>query len=280
MSTVSQIAIAIALFLAFAIGLNLGLHGVIYFHSASPNSASRGLDSPPLGVANVNIPPPIDTTTKKLPELPIKEVEIIPKHVIDTKEVPPTESVVQKLASIELSLASKMDMSPFSSKLLDSYKNTPILLLTCNRPALLRETIASLLKVRGVQKDTILIIQDGNMAEIAQIAKENNLGLVQNVAGLRLRGGAVSDGATRIAEHYKFALTTGFDHFAAAKAVIIVEDDLLFSPDFYEYLTSVAPILDVDKTSFVVSAWNDNGFHHKVEEPYAIRRTEFFPGLG
>ena len=63
-------------------------------------------------------------------------------------------------------------------------------------------------------------------------------------------------------------------------AIIVAEDDLLFSPDFYEYLTSTAPILENDPTTFVVSAWNDNGFKNIVKDPHALKRTEFFPGLG
>lgn len=36
----------------------------------------------------------------------------------------------------------------------------------------------------------------------------------------------------------------------------------------------------MDSTTFVVSAWNDNGFKGKVQDPYRLMRTEFFPGLG
>ena len=84
----------------------------------------------------------------------------------------------------------------------------------------------------------------------------------------------------RIARHYKFSLSQAFNRKPDAAAVIIVEDDLLFSPDFYEYFNYVAPILDLDKSLFVISAWNDNGFKGKVEDSLALRRTEFFPGLG
>lgn len=54
----------------------------------------------------------------------------------------------------------------------------------------------------------------------------------------------------------------------------------MFSPDFYEYLVSTAPILDKDPSTFVVSAWNDNGFKGRVVDPYLLKRTEYFPGLG
>jgi hypothetical protein len=298
MGAVQQLAVAIALFLAFAFGLNLGLHGVVYFL----DSGSVGLNPVESAQDSVSaIIRPKDTIATKSDidkmnsnrnsasgrdhsEAQVANVHnSIPSNIYDQSKQEfnaESEGLVDKISKIESSLYSRIDSTRFSASLMNAYKNTPIVLLTCNRPELLRETIGSLLKVRGLQKDQILIIQDGNMAEIASIAKENNLTLVQNLSGLRLRGGAGTDGASRIAQHYKFALSTGFDRFASANAVIVVEDDLLFSPDFYEYLTSVAPILDIDKSAFVVSAWNDNGFHDKVKEPFAIRRTEFFPGLG
>jgi hypothetical protein len=34
--------------------------------------------------------------------------------------------------------------------------------------------------------------------------------------------------------------------------VIVVEDDLLFAPDFLEYFEANAPLLDIDPTTFVL----------------------------
>ncbi len=84
-----------------------------------------------------------------------------------------------------------------------------------------------------------------------------------------------------IARHYKFSLSTAFALMPLAPAVLVVEDDLLFSPDFYEYFHSVGEVLEKDAaTLFLVSAWSDNGFRGKVGDVYALRRTEYFPGLG
>jgi hypothetical protein len=45
----------------------------------------------------------------------------------------------------------------------------------------------------------------------------------------------------------------------------MVEDDFLFSPDFLDYFTGVGPLLERDpSTTFVLSAWNDNGLKGKV----------------
>ena len=40
--------------------------------------------------------------------------------------------------------------------------------------------------------------------------------------------------------------------------MIIVEDDLEISPDFYEYFTATLPLLRRDPSLWCVSAWNDN----------------------
>ncbi len=37
---------------------------------------------------------------------------------------------------------------------------------------------------------------------------------------------------------------------------------------------------EVDDSVYAVSAWNDNGFADIVGDPYSLRRTSYFPGLG
>lgn len=161
-------------------------------------------------------------------------------------------------------------------------KKFPILLLTCNRPQLLELTIQSLLSVRGVTKSDILVSQDGTSEEVSNIISKYSLTFIQNTNRLNnnLRGGAPPDGAQRIAMHYKFSLTSLFKLKPTVPAVIIVEDDLLFSPDFYEYFSTASPVLELDPTVLSVSAWNDNGFKGKVNNVHCLQRTDFFPGLG
>ena len=53
--------------------------------------------------------------------------------------------------------------------------------------------------------------------------------------------------------------------------MVIVEDDLLFSPDFLEYLEANAPVLERDPTTFVLSAWNDNGYKGRVRPLLAVQ---------
>lgn len=283
--------ILFALFVAFTIGLNLGFHGFFYSY---------------------HIPADLSEKTSSFIQLPIStkqiEKDIIKKTTV-VEQLPPKKEDTNKLP-LSNKIPVSFPMSPIKEeqkgKLLDQkitelyseistfiedkqiiFKDTtalttniPVLLLTCNRPSLLEQTIHSLLSVRGINKNNIIVSQDGNMAQIAKIIHDNDLTLIQNLEGLRLRGGPAADGAARIASHYKFSLNEVFRIKPDAKAAIIVEDDLLFSPDFYEYFTSVAPILEADKSAFIISAWSDNGFKDKVKNPFSLHRTDYFPGLG
>lgn len=169
----------------------------------------------------------------------------------------------------------------FTNYIQKEKKLLPIAILTCNRAELLQKTIQNLLAVRGVEKSNVVVIQDGTDASVSSVVRGAGLTLHQNTLGLNLRGGVPSDGGSRIATHYKYALSTALDvYYPNAPAVIVVEDDLLFAPDFYEYFHAVAPILDHDRSVFVISAWNDNGFKGRVSDKLALKRTEYFPGLG
>eukprot|EP01038_Epipyxis_sp_PR26KG_P012777 gene12777-17130_t len=301
--------LACATFIAFTIGLNLGLHRIL-------TVTIHTIPSPPKHNPENN---PIikETTEESKPENPslvdndmnVKSNEIwsIPKsdinpsninndinNKLESKVIKENHKIKHDLSTILgnklANIATKTEsliltkypslVNDYVNKINSKSMTIPIVLLTCNRPELLKETMQSLLKVRGVQKDNILISQDGNMADITQIANKYDITLIQNLNGLRLRGGYVDDGAARIAKHYKYSLTSAFDKFPRSKSIIIIEDDLLFSPDFYEYFLSIQPILLHDKTTFAVSAWNDNGFKNKVNDNYSIKRTDYFPGLG
>ena len=170
----------------------------------------------------------------------------------------------------------KQDSRGIFEKFLAEGGQLPIVLLTCNRPQYLQATLESLRNVRGVDFKNLLISQDGTMMEIETLVREKNLKLVQNTVRTHLR----HEGAHRIAFHYKFTLSKAFEVFPGAPGVIVIEDDLLFSPDFYDFFLSNAPILDQDSSVLALSAWNDNGFKGRVGGTYDLLRTTFFPGLG
>jgi GNT-I family len=282
-------ALVLSFLLAFSIGLNLGLHGVLSFGDsrvltrAASNSDSQQKQPDTIAAIPDSHPTdsnrPVDADSEshenELPSKVSQTGQVSQSSLKVLNEIYEGKSVLDAITASALSLT-KGDITTF----LQNGGALPIVLLTCNRPEQLQKTLDSLLSVRGVTKENLIVAQDGAMESVAEVVKTNGLTLLQNIEGINLRGGAGGDGAERIAKHYKFSLSAAFDQMPLAPAIIIAEDDLLFSPDFYEYLAATAPILETDPTTFVVSAWNDNGFNGRVSDVHALRRTEFFPGLG
>ena len=171
--------------------------------------------------------------------------------------------------------------------------DTPALLvIACNRVFYVNETLLTLAQsVAGVEAMHVYISVDGTDAAVTSLADE---AVATLFAPPRSRGAqrwthaTVSSGHTpgrkaahvALAVHYKWALDRVFagNH----SHVIIVEDDLLLSPDALHMFAASAPLLDADDTLWCISAWNDNGARDLVSssEYYALRRTAFFPGLG
>jgi hypothetical protein len=125
----------------------------------------------------------------------------------------------------------------------------PIIMLTHQRPDMLRKTITSLLAVRGVKTDRIFVMQHGKERAALDVIAQYKLKVFVDEHVAKSTRPQQNVGAIRIAQHYKFALTTAFTKAApTAPAVIVVEDDLLFSPDFLEYFTATAPLLEADES--------------------------------
>jgi len=86
-------------------------------------------------------------------------------------------------------------------------------------------------------------------------------------------------GLYRISKHFKFALESAISERRHSHAVLL-EDDLLISPDLLRYFWSVAWLLEKDPTLWCASAWNDQGFPHTTWDARGVGRTDYFPGLG
>jgi alpha-1,3-mannosyl-glycoprotein beta-1,2-N-acetylglucosaminyltransferase len=64
------------------------------------------------------------------------------------------------------------------------------------------------------------------------------------------------------------------------KRVVILEEDIEISRDFFSLMNATADILDEDDTLLAVSAYNDNGNENHVLDHKRLVRSDFFPGLG
>ncbi|KAF7265362.1 alpha-1,3-mannosyl-glycoprotein 2-beta-N-acetylglucosaminyltransferase [Rhynchophorus ferrugineus] len=162
----------------------------------------------------------------------------------------------------------------------------PVLVIACNRITVTR-CLDELLKYRpSAEKFPIFVSQDCSHDETTNIIKSygSTLTLIQQPDQSDipvLPKEKKYKGYFKIARHYKWALNQMFFNFNFS-TVIIVEDDLEISPDFYEYFLGTYPLLVKDPTLWCISAWNDNGKEALIdsEKPDVLYRTDFFPGLG
>ncbi|CAK1548811.1 unnamed protein product [Leptosia nina] len=165
----------------------------------------------------------------------------------------------------------------------------PVLVIACDRITVKR-CLDNLVKFRP-DKETfpIIVSQDCGHNATYHVIKaftdaDPTISVVQqpDLSEIPLTRAKVKfKGYYKIARHYRFALNHVF-RTLGHEAVIIVEDDLDISPDFFEYFLGTYPLLLRDPSIWCISAWNDNGKKELIDltRPDLLHRTDFFPGLG
>ncbi|XP_022100478.1 alpha-1,3-mannosyl-glycoprotein 2-beta-N-acetylglucosaminyltransferase-like isoform X2 [Acanthaster planci] len=162
----------------------------------------------------------------------------------------------------------------------------PVLMIACNRPEAIRRSLTNLLQIRPSSSQfPVIVSQDcGHQATAEEIQKFGSK--VTHIKQPDLSSISLPaqqkkfEGYYKIARHYKWALNKVFHEFNY-DAVIIVEDDLDVSIDFFEYFLATYPLLQEDPTLWCVSAWNDNGKDSRIsDDAELLYRSDFFPGLG
>lgn len=161
-----------------------------------------------------------------------------------------------------------------------------VLLFACNRVTVKRN-LDQLMKYRpNMTMFPIVVSQDCNHDPTRRIIQSygSRLKYIQqpDQSDILLRGKAQKKfkGYYKISRHYGWALNYTFN-VLRYDTVLIVEDDLDISPDFFEYFSALYPILRSDPSIYCVSAWNDNGKDGLVDnDPTKLYRSDFFPGLG
>ncbi|CAN6251603.1 unnamed protein product [Urochloa humidicola] len=159
-----------------------------------------------------------------------------------------------------------------------------VVIMACNRPDYLERTVESILKYQTsvASKFPLFISQDGTNGAVKKKSLDyKQITYMQHVdlEPVRTERPGELTAYYKIAKHYKWALDELFIKHNFAR-VIILEDDMEIAPDFFDYFEAAAKLLDNDKTIMAVSSWNDNGQKQFVNDPKALYRSDFFPGLG
>lgn len=159
---------------------------------------------------------------------------------------------------------------------------TAVLMFTANRPWYLRRALRSLWKHWPRVSPLLVISQDGaeptTQAMVGSLAPE--VKLISYRKPTRIPGDALRKGFTpyfRIAQHFGHSLSSVFAN-TNVERVIVLEDDIEISPDFFSFMEKLAPELERNEDLFVLSAWNDHGQYASC--PDTVHRTDCFPGQG
>lgn len=179
--------------------------------------------------------------------------------------------------------------------------DTVLLIICANRPEYLRQSLDAVIKHYPRHDDfPIVISQDGYSSEVDAVINHFTTRLQSSLVSGRAvidvqhihhdNSGYYENGYSQLAAHYKWALNQVFSGGSArvrttgpatsARRVIILEEDLVIAPDFFELFAATKDLLDEDPSLLAVSAWNDNGRGSCVHRPDALYRSDFFPGLG
>ncbi|XP_042241863.1 protein O-linked-mannose beta-1,2-N-acetylglucosaminyltransferase 1-like [Homarus americanus] len=86
--------------------------------------------------------------------------------------------------------------------------------------------------------------------------------------------------AARVSRNLRFALFTALRVFPQADKFIVLEDDLVLSPDFYSYMQQTGWVLDHDPSVYCVSAYNHLSYAHTAHDLGRLYRVHGFPAYG
>ena len=243
--------------------------------------------SPPVGVLRQSIPllVPIESRCTAIEGGASPPVGM---HCPPRPSLFPIESRGSTMLSRDKALVEKIELQKKRKSVPIEY-STVLVIMTHDRVAHLKRTLASVLKARNVEKFQIIVSMDSPsmFAEIRQS--------VQTVLGNSLI-------PVRFYEHeipfsLKFSGVAGCTRHVGSilrrvfeteifEYLILLEDDLLVAPDFFNYFSQVGPLLHPNNPAsaglFCVSAWNDHAFDNAglIFDESRVMRTNWYPGLG
>jgi len=179
-----------------------------------------------------------------------------------------------------------IDMNHKDLDVVNSRPVIPVLLFSCNRVTVSRALDLLISYRPDKHQFPIIVTQDCNHEETRNVIQSYGDEIIyiqqpdQSDPVLPEKEKKFK-GYFKIARHYGWALNQTFIGMGYEQ-VIIVEDDLEVSPDFFEYFSGTLPLLRSDPSLWCVSAWNDNGKNGLINpnNPELLYRTDFFPGLG
>ncbi|XP_037787541.1 protein O-linked-mannose beta-1,2-N-acetylglucosaminyltransferase 1-like [Penaeus monodon] len=165
-------------------------------------------------------------------------------------------------------------ISPTAAPPLETKEQIPVVIVTARKQYKVLKQLRQLWSQAGGGTTPILLSVDGWQKEARDFAGVMGLPAVfhQNPASVGAK--------IRINEHIKFSIFHAFRSFPKADKIIVLEDDLILSPDFIKYFHQTAPLLDADDSIFCINAYNYNSFPPTAVDTSRLYREHTLPAYG
>ena len=135
---------------------------------------------------------------------------------------------------------------------------TPVLMPVCGRPHYLRRVLDALANVDGIEKTIVVISQDGRDPEVSALIAEIRFTKVIILKHARPFGGIFCyfwDSLHAVSANIRFLLDFAFKEMGAGCAIVL-EDDILPSPDFFRFFSWASRHVLSHETVLSVTGFN------------------------
>ncbi|KAL4226255.1 hypothetical protein ACF0H5_014238 [Mactra antiquata] len=147
------------------------------------------------------------------------------------------------------------------------YSSPIVIVPGLNHNALIR-TMETTMMQQGINPDNVLIAWDEKFPEQAELATM-----------FQFRNISLS-GSLHYSDQMIKAIEETAKMFLDSEYMIVIEEELILSPDFLFFLAQCTDVLSKDDTLLGVSAFNFNGFEETSYNKYLMYKVEDFPGVG
>lgn len=232
--------------------------------------------------------------------------------------IPPPDDPIPKVESAKSLHSNQVILSNENSPEKNKISSiTPTIVFACNRPTVSIALDKLLISRRHFDSKYLPIIVSQDTCnhpetknKILQYVKENDhlyyleqTDTSDAAPELNAKQKRSQLGYFKLARHYKNGINSIFDYNQFERIsnkdylntdleelsknienVIIMEDDLECSDDFYSYMLAGEEVMSANPNIYCVSCWNDNGKNEYIDQSpaglYTIHYSDFFPGLG
>ncbi|CAD5116276.1 DgyrCDS5183 [Dimorphilus gyrociliatus] len=132
----------------------------------------------------------------------------------------------------------------------------------------LRMQLETLLMQPGLRSNKVTVMYDEKFPEAGELAELFSFKTYKLTS------------STKYSVQIQKALENIWILYSSAKHVIILEEEVIVSPDFLLFHSQLLPILEKDHTLVGTNSWNPNGFKGHSIANSLVTRSNFFPGYG